>query len=377
MNCANPLKLYLFLAALIVTLTACGGGAEDKSTVQNLSTPSSVLRSSSPSSTSNSSPTLNKLDLTPPSTPANFRVVSATPEIATINWTQSSDDVGVIFYRIYRDQVLIDTIFYAYTTYYDVSIVPGQTYVYGVAAGDTSGNWSELTTVIAKIPNPGQAFSSLGTSASSTGSNTSAKSSSKSSLLSSSAKSSSSAPVEIDVTAPTMPDQLYTRAIFSTQVDLMWTTSTDNVAVAGYKIYRDSNPVPLAQVNSNTFSYTDSTVMPNKTYVYGVSAGDLAGNWSTQKNLTVQTLPASPPQGGFTLRWLPPTERENGLMLGASEIGGYIIRYKATRETKYTYTSASSNVDQLNINLSGDYIFEIATVDTDGVYSRFVSIRPM
>src|SRR5262245_255357 len=46
-----------------------------------------------------------------------------------------------------------------------------------------------------------------------------------------------------DTTAPSQPSGLNASGITSSALTLSWTGSTDNVAVAGYLIYRDAVPV--------------------------------------------------------------------------------------------------------------------------------------
>ena len=41
-----------------------------------------------------------------------------------------------------------------------------------------------------------------------------------------------------DRTAPTVPGGLTGRAVSGTQVSLTWSSSTDNVAVSGYNLFR-------------------------------------------------------------------------------------------------------------------------------------------
>ena len=66
----------------------------------------------------------------------------------------------------------------------------------------------------------------------------------------------------------------------SSSVPLTWTASTDNVGVAGYRVYRDGTLVNTVTGSPPATSFTDTTVGPAKTYVYQVLAYDAAGNAS-------------------------------------------------------------------------------------------------
>lgn len=87
--------------------------------------------------------------------------------------------------------------------------------------------------------------------------------------------------------------------VTGSSVTLQWTAATDNVAVAGYQVYRDGSAIG-SFVSSPTVTFTDNTVSQYTTYQYKVSAKDTAGNWSTgasqyTNTVTVQTLDTTAP----------------------------------------------------------------------------------
>ncbi len=79
-----------------------------------------------------------------------------------------------------------------------------------------------------------------------------------------------------DTKAPTVPTNLLASAVSSSQINLSWSASSDNVAVTGYKIFR--NNVQVAQVTGT--SYGDANLAASTTYSYFVIAFDAAGNQS-------------------------------------------------------------------------------------------------
>jgi chitodextrinase len=94
---------------------------------------------------------------------------------------------------------------------------------------------------------------------------------------------------KVDATPPTAPTNLAARAVSPTEVDLSWTASTDNVGVAGYRVYRDG-----ALVGSPTSTaYADTGVQPATNYSYSTIADDAAGNTSAASNTATATTPAS------------------------------------------------------------------------------------
>ncbi len=70
--------------------------------------------------------------------------------------------------------------------------------------------------------------------------------------------------------------------------------------------------------------------------------------------------------------------RENGTYLDITELGGYEIRYKKLTDTRYTYVS-SADAWTMRYDFpylaEGDYVFQIAAFDKNGVYSPFVDIQ--
>ena len=75
----------------------------------------------------------------------------------------------------------------------------------------------------------------------------------------------------------------------SDHVTLSWTPSTDDVGVAGYRIFRDG---ALVQTTTAT-TWTDTSVTPAASYSYRVEAYDAAGN-SASSGVVSATVPAPP-----------------------------------------------------------------------------------
>lgn len=79
-----------------------------------------------------------------------------------------------------------------------------------------------------------------------------------------------------DTIAPSVPTNLVLGSLTGSAVTLSWAASTDNTAVAGYRIYRNATLLG----SSTTATYTDTTVTANATYSYTIRAFDAAGNES-------------------------------------------------------------------------------------------------
>jgi arylsulfatase A-like enzyme len=92
-----------------------------------------------------------------------------------------------------------------------------------------------------------------------------------------------------DALPPSVPTGLAATTPGSTEADLTWAASTDNVAVTGYTIYRDG--VQVGSVGGAVTTYADLGITPNTTYVYTVDAIDGAGNGSAQSAPLSVTTP--------------------------------------------------------------------------------------
>jgi len=151
--------------------------------------------------------------------------------------------VGVTGYRIYRDGSQFTTT--AGTSFQDTGRSPSTTYAYRVAAYDAAGNVSAQ-----------------------------------------SAQASAATPAGPDTQAPTVPTGLTATPVSSSQINLSWTASTDNVGVAGYKIYQNSIQIGTTAATS----YQSTGLSASTSYTYCVAAYDGAGNTSAKSvSLTSKT----------------------------------------------------------------------------------------
>jgi len=101
-----------------------------------------------------------------------------------------------------------------------------------------------------------------------------------------------------DSSAPTVPTGLSATAVSTSEINLAWDASSDNVGVTGYQVFRDA--VQIATTSST--SYSDTGLTEGTAYTYTVTAFDAADNISSQSSpasATTQTTEAAPTvQGG-------------------------------------------------------------------------------
>ena len=88
-----------------------------------------------------------------------------------------------------------------------------------------------------------------------------------------------------DTQPPTPPGKPSGTSTTTSSIDLTWQASTDNTPGAlTYRVYRDGNPTPIAQVSSTsttTVGYHDDGLVAGSTHTYRIDARDAAGNTST------------------------------------------------------------------------------------------------
>jgi len=87
-----------------------------------------------------------------------------------------------------------------------------------------------------------------------------------------------------DMVAPSAPSGLTASANQKLkQIQLSWIGSTDNVGVAGYRVWRNGVIVGT----STTTSWIDSVYTAGATYTYSVTGYDAAGNVSLPSTTTI------------------------------------------------------------------------------------------
>jgi chitodextrinase len=193
-------------------------------------------------------------DSSPPSRPLNLtgQVLSATR--VALSWDASTDNNCVAFYRVFRGGKSIGEA--PGPAFEDEDVKPATTYNYNVRAYDARGNTSLTSATFTVTTAP-------------------------------------------DTTAPSTPISISAVPVPPPAIQLYvtWVPSTDDVAVSGYRLYRDG--LELADVQG--LKYLDVNVEAGRSYSYAVAAYDAAGNIS----------PASAPAIGTSSDTVAPSTPEN------------------------------------------------------------------
>lgn len=182
-------------------------------------------------------------DTQAPSVPANLSATATAANKVTLSWNASTDNTAVTGYTIMRNGQPLTTV--NAVTYVDSTVVPNTSYTYQLKAYDAAGNSSAATTAV-----------------------------------------SVKTPQAPDAQAPSIPQGLIATTKSTSQIDLSWGSSTDNVAVAAYDIYRSSTGGATTKIGSSTTTkFGDTGLRASTAYTYYVTARDAAGN-SSEKSAT-------------------------------------------------------------------------------------------
>lgn len=209
-------------------------------------------------------------DTHPPTRPSlnAFQVGSA----VELNWTTSTDHIGVSRYALYRAGQLLGYFSSDTRTFLDTTVSPGrQTYV--VYAEDAAGNRSE--------PSPSPVIT------------------------------------VVDSQAPSSPPSLSAMENPDDHVQLQWQASSDDFGVSRYLVYRDG--ALIASTSPTATGFLDSTAFTGQ-HTYVVYAEDASENRSgpspaatvtvidSRAPSTPQDLTATAAAGGVVLQWQPSSD---------------------------------------------------------------------
>jgi hypothetical protein len=155
-----------------------------------------------------------------------------------------------------------------------------------------------------------------------------------------------------DTSAPATPAPPTVTTAGYQLAQIAWTPDTDNVGVAGYRLYR--NGTLIATVNA--LSYTDTGLTPGAAYRYTLTAFDAAGNASPSSSaLTLQTpnnVPPSVPsrvvvtassKSAVSLTWSASSGSPSAYRILRGTSAGNLALHTSVTTTAYTDSSVYAN----------------------------------
>jgi chitodextrinase len=165
-----------------------------------------------------------------------------------------------------------------------------------------------------------------------------------------------------DTQAPTTPGNLGASGTGPMTMAVSWSSSNDNVGVAGYKVSR--NGTQVATVTGT--SWNDGGLSPSTTYSYSVTAYDAAGNLSsaasasgtttadTQAPSTPGSLVASPTATSVSLTW------------SASNDNVGVAGYRITRDGTQVATVSSTSWTDSGLPSGTSFGYTVVAYDAAG-----------
>jgi chitodextrinase len=250
--------------------------------------------------------TMSAPDLIPPTVPTNVTATDVSVTGFTLTWNESSDNLKVSRYEVYRNGNLIGTTTVPSFNVTDVTV--GTTYSMAVLAVDEAKNKSALSgTLIVSVK---------------------------------------------DQLAPSIPIGIKSSEMTSTGFRVSWEASTDNVKVTGYNVYR--NGTYIASTTGTSHTFTGLTAGTNVSIT--ILAYDAAKNRSAlstplvvKVGETADTTAPSKPAGltvsqmtttGFRVQWTAATDNVGVTAYNVYQNGKYV---KTVTETGYTFSGLLAN----------------------------------
>jgi chitodextrinase len=277
-------------------------------------------------------------DTQPPSRPGAPVAVSVSPTTVTLTWTPSTDDVGVVQYRV--DTLSINSIRTVYSTTNTATFTdlwPGG-WVFAVSAFDAAGNQSQWSPPSSGI----------------------------------------SLPMPTETVPPTVPTQLVASGITETGVLLSWQPSTDNVGVTGYDVWQYAQRLgTLGKIGSTeTTSFAVTGLTRDSSYTFYVQARDAQGNGSDllAASVSVRTAGApdtSPPTAPGTPTVVNLTSTSVTLSWAAATDNIGVTSYLASGQASPTTPSVSRSTTATSVTVPDlqpgtQYSFGVYAIDAAG-----------
>jgi len=271
---------------------------------------------------------------TPPSTPTNLTAVSGSSTGAYVQWSPSTDNIGVAGYHMWRNGVqLPNTI---YTGFQDSGLTPNTKYTYSVMAFDLGENRSAAASVTVTT---------------------------------------------LNTSAPNPPSNVAGVSVSGVQVNLTWTAPSGGVPITSYQLFRGSSPTTLVQymqLSSTATSYVNYYLTPSTAYCYGMESV-ATGLVSQMSNVTCVTTLAAPSQPQnvvatatsltqVKLTWSPST--------GGLPIAAYHV-YRGTSPTSVTQQVGvviTPTYNDKTVSALTTYYYAVQASDTAGILSPMSAV---
>jgi glucose/arabinose dehydrogenase/chitodextrinase len=163
-----------------------------------------------------------------------------------------------------------------------------------------------------------------------------------------------------DRSAPTPPSGLAASPASGSRIDLSWGASTDDVGVAGYRVFR--NGTQVADITGT--SHSDTGLTDATSYSYTVRAYDATGNISAASNTaTASTLDTTPPSVPGNLGAQVFSSSEVNLSWNASSDNAGVTGYKIFRDGALVTTVPGTSYQDTGRSAGTTYSYTVLARD--------------
>jgi chitodextrinase len=256
-----------------------------------------------------------------PTAPSNLLIESKTYESVVLKWEASTDNVEIKGYNIYRNGKVIGTT--VDTVFENINIEP-RLYEYEVRALDVSDNISKPSNLVV-----------------------------------------------YDNYSPSRPENLMVSSKTDTQINLTWNASTDNKAVAGYKVF--CNDVETALVTETNYTYYLN--QGEKDMSFFVKAYDEEGNESEKSNILI--FENVPPEKPSDLKVVKRKHNSIQLSWSPSEDNVGVVLYYVYLDSEFMGETDKTTYTVTGLSADTQYTFSVRAIDGSANISEESSISSM
>lgn len=267
-------------------------------------------------------------DTTPPTAPTHLRATAVAADIVTLEWSEASDNHGVLHYVILRDGQVLNTT--PHTRYVDLGLGTETLYIYQVRAVDRSGNVGPVSASLAVRT------------------------------------------LARDTTPPSAPTNLRPALVTDTNISLEWSAATDNVGVSHYEVLRDN--IIIATIV--TPYYSDTGLKFDTQYIYQVRAVDTSGNIGLPASITIRTNTpdTTPPSQVTNLKASVISDNSITLEWTAATDNIGVRHYEIERDNNFIKTTTATHYTDAGLKVGQEYVYRVRAADDAGNIGLPVSI---
>ena len=180
-----------------------------------------------------------------------------------------------------------------------------------------------------------------------------------------------------DFEPPTVPGNITMVSRASKSIELAWDASTDNVAVAGYRIYRNNQLIDT----TTELTFTDTGLLPSTEYHYVIEAFDRADNCAKSEVMNFSTVVVTlKTELSLEESYYIEEDKDHVLRVEPNDemnLDGAVYVYQYKRIDVQNYTDLPlTDLNTATINFSqmseGTYLIRGAVIDRDQGYGESV-----